>query len=138
MTPKTRKITLKIPKSLKKILQIIESSGFEAFIVGGCVRDSLLGLSPKDWDITTNATPEQVMEIFAPHKRFKIFDIGLKHGTLGIYDRGSRILFEITTYRIDGEYSDFRRPSEIIFTTNLYDDLKRRDFSINALASKLL
>lgn len=139
------KIKLTIPQSLKSVIDAIETSGFEAFIVGGCVRDSLLGLKPKDWDITTNATPAQVREIFKikkiinkTYKRFSIIDIGEKHGTLGIFDNKTRIMFEVTTYRVDGEYNDFRRPASVNFGTSLKQDLSRRDFSINALAAKLL
>lgn len=134
---KKYKMKLRIPRALKDIIEIIESSGFEAFIVGGCVRDSLLGLQPKDWDITTSATPKEIKEIFKGRTQFSIFDVGEKHGTLGLFDRISRLMFEVTTYRIEGVYSDFRRPSSVSFGTSLRQDLERRDFSINALAAKI-
>lgn len=134
----TMKKNLLIPQGLKNIVDIIESNGFEAFIVGGCVRDSLLGLKPKDWDITTNATPTQVRDIFKKHKKFSVIDIGEEHGTLGLFEHKTRMLFEITTYRLDGKYNDFRRPSSISFGHSLKADLSRRDFTINALACKIL
>lgn len=135
---KKQKIILSVPIALPKIIKIIESSGFEAFIVGGCVRDTLLNLTPKDWDITTNATPSEIKEIFKENKQFSIFDIGEKHGTLGLFDKKTRIMFEVTTYRVDGEYENFRRPSSVSFSGDLLSDLKRRDFTINALACKIL
>ncbi|RDU65707.1 hypothetical protein CQA53_05980 [Helicobacter didelphidarum] len=130
-------LSLKIPEILKEILVILEQQKFEAFIIGGCVRDSLLGLEPKDWDITTNATPSQIREIFI-HKDFYIYEIAPQHGTLGLSKIGTHLVFEITTYRIDGKYSDCRRPNEIFFATNLKIDVSRRDFSINALACNLI
>lgn len=127
-------IKINIPLSLKKIINILQNSGFEAFIVGGCVRDCLLGYEPKDWDIATNATPLKVKGIFQNNKDFSIKDFGISFGTLGLYCIDSKINFEITTYRAEGTYSDFRHPCDITFVDNIYEDLKRRDFSINALA----
>ena len=101
----------------------------KAYLVGGCVRDSLLGKEPKDWDICTEALPEQVIEIF---KQEKVILTGLQHGTVTVLLGGMPV--EITTYRIDGEYEDGRHPKEVIFTSNLVEDLKRRDFTINAMA----
>ncbi|MWV63144.1 hypothetical protein DCO58_00415 [Helicobacter saguini] len=131
------KQTIKIPCSLKEIIKIIESNGFQGFIVGGCVRDILIGIQPKDWDIATNALPCQIKEIFKDNKQFNIFDIGEIYGTLGLFDRVYKVMFEITTYRIDDKYNDFRRPSNVKFTTSLKQDLNRRDFTINALAAKI-
>lgn len=111
------------------IIKTLNNHGFEANIVGGCVRDILLSREPSDYDINTNATPEQVLEVFKDHKTFKT---GLKHGTVFlVLDNES---FEITTYRIDGIYIDYRRPETVKFSLNLKDDLNRRDFTINALA----
>ncbi len=135
---KTYVLHMDIPLHAKCILEILEQSGFEGFIVGGCVRDSLLGLKPKDWDITTNATPTQVEHIFKSHKTYSIIPIGLKHGTIGIKPKDSEEIFDVTTYRIDGEYKDSRHPSTINFTNNICEDLSRRDFSINAIACKIV
>ena len=130
---------MQIPNYVIDILKILESHGFEAYIVGGCVRDSLLGLSPKDWDITSNAEPMQTQQIFDLYdKDFEVIPIGLKYGTLGIRDRKTGNLVEITTYRFEGEYKDGRRPECIQFAKTLQEDLSRRDFSINALACRML
>lgn len=118
---------LTIPANAEKILRVLENQGFEAFIVGGCVRDSILGRRPDDWDITTSARPEQVKALFR-----RTVDTGLKHGTVTVLmDKES---YEVTTYRIDGEYEDGRHPKEVAFTASLEEDLKRRDFTINAMA----
>ena len=118
---------LTIPVNAEKILRVLEKQGFEAFIVGGCVRDSILGRRPDDWDITTSARPEQVKALFR-----RTVDTGLKHGTVTVLmDKES---YEVTTYRIDGEYEDGRHPKEVAFTASLEEDLKRRDFTINAMA----
>ncbi len=116
-----------IPEKVEFIIKLLEAAGFEAYAVGGCVRDSLLGRKPKDWDITTNAFPEQVKEIF-----HHTIDTGIEHGTVTVML--NREGFEVTTYRIDGKYEDNRHPSEVLFTRNLADDLLRRDFTINAMA----
>lgn len=132
-------IVMQIPNYVQNILDILEEYGFEAYIVGGCVRDSLLGLKPKDWDITSNATPTQIQHIFnnATNKmHFCIISIGLAYGTLGIIHRNSKKIVEITTYRTDGTYRDGRRPDFIQFATTIKEDLSRRDFTINALACK--
>lgn len=111
------------------IIKTLNDNGFEANIVGGCVRDILLKRVPSDFDINTNATPNQVMEVFKNHK---IYETGRKYGTVSlILDNES---FEITTYRSDGKYSDFRRPETVEFSSALIDDLSRRDFTINAMA----
>ena len=116
-----------IPEDVKVIIQMIEHSGHEAFVVGGCVRDILMGREPDDWDITTSATPDEVKRIFV-----KTVDTGIKHGTVTVIMRGNG--YEVTTYRIDGDYEDGRHPQNVRFTRSLREDLKRRDFTINAIA----
>lgn len=118
---------LRIPASVTMIIDCLNARGFEAYIVGGCVRDSVLRRIPDDWDITTSASPEQVKEIFP-----KTVDTGLQHGTVTVIHQGKG--YEVTTYRVDGEYEDGRHPKEVIFTSSLEEDLKRRDFTINAMA----
>ena len=118
---------IQIPKDAKFILDKLHQAGFEAYVVGGCVRDSLLGDVPHDWDITTNALPLQVKELFG-----RTVDTGLKHGTVTVM-RGNTG-YEVTTYRMDGDYSDGRHPDNVTFVLNLEEDLKRRDFTINAMA----
>lgn len=118
---------MELPESVIKIIQKLEANGFEAYAVGGCVRDALLGLTPDDWDITTSAEPEQVKAIF-----HRTIDTGIKHGTVTVRLGGES--FEVTTYRIDGKYEDGRHPEEVTFTKSLEEDLKRRDFTINAMA----
>ena len=121
------KKTIQIPSGAAEILRVLETGGYEAFVVGGCVRDSLLGRNPNDWDITTSARPEEVKALFR-----RTIDTGLKHGTVTILRHGEA--YEVTTYRIDGEYLDGRHPSDVTFTASLEEDLKRRDFTINAMA----
>lgn len=121
------KMQLTIPTPAEKILQTLDEHGYEAYVVGGCVRDSVLGRDPHDWDITTSASPEQVKEIFD-----RTIDTGIQHGTVTVMiDREG---YEVTTYRIDGEYEDGRHPKEVSFTSSLEEDLKRRDFTMNAMA----
>jgi tRNA nucleotidyltransferase (CCA-adding enzyme) len=122
-------VKLKLPEAARYIINILEANGYEAYAVGGCVRDSLLGKQPKDWDICTSALPEQTMECFKQHH---IIETGLQHGTITLML--SHQPYEITTYRIDGVYSDNRRPDTVAFTGSLKDDLSRRDFTINAMA----
>lgn len=120
-----RKIDL--PKKVSRIIDTLQEHGYEAYAVGGCVRDTILGRIPEDWDITTSATPVQVKELFS-----YTIDTGIEHGTVTVMlDREG---FEVTTYRVDGEYEDNRHPKEVSFTRNLKEDLKRRDFTINAMA----
>lgn len=120
---------INIPQKVHELLNILYSHGFEAYVVGGCVRDSLLSKTPNDWDITTNALPQEIMKIFS---KFSLITTGLKHGTVGIiYEKE---VFEVTTYRIDGKYTDNRHPESVKFTNNISDDLSRRDFTINAIA----
>ena len=120
---------IKLPKNVRFIIEEIYKSGYEAFIVGGCVRDSILGLEPNDYDITTSAAPNEILNIF---KSFKTINNGIKHGTVGVII--DKEIYEITTYRLDGEYENNRRPKNVCFTSNLIEDLKRRDFTINAIA----
>lgn len=120
-------MNIEIPKKAYKILNALENAGYEAYVVGGCVRDSLLGIKPDDWDITTSATPDQVKEVFS-----RTVDTGIKHGTVSVICEGE--LFEVTTYRIDGDYTDGRHPEWVTYTSNLVEDLKRRDFTVNAMA----
>jgi putative nucleotidyltransferase with HDIG domain len=127
----------KIPKSVKIALNKIEESGFEAFVVGGCVRDLLLDKKPNDWDITTNATPKQVLTIFPDGKyenRFGTVMVPEKY----LIDETSKDNIEITTYRIESTYSDKRRPDEIKFAKKLEEDLGRRDFTVNAMALQII
>lgn len=121
------KINIKIPEKVSSILKSLQDNGYEAYVVGGCVRDSLLGVIPSDWDITTSALPGDIKRIFN-----KTVDTGLKHGTVTVLI--NKEPFEVTTYRIDGEYEDNRRPKEVEFTSDIGLDLKRRDFTINAMA----
>ncbi len=122
-----RDLRIELPDRVRTILCTLISHGYEAYVVGGCVRDSLLGRTPGDWDITTSAMPRQVKELFA-----RTVDTGLKHGTVTVLS--GREGFEITTYRIDGAYEDNRHPKEVTFTRSLLEDLRRRDFTINAMA----
>lgn len=118
---------LTLPKEASKLIAVIENAGYEAYAVGGCVRDVLLGRVPTDWDITTSATPEQVKDLFS-----HTVDTGIAHGTVTVLM--NRRGFEVTTYRIDGAYEDCRHPKEVTFTRSLAEDLKRRDFTVNAMA----
>lgn len=117
----------KIPKDALCIIDMIEKAGFEAYIVGGCVRDLLMGREPHDWDITTSAKPEDVKKIFR-----RTYDTGIKHGTVTVILNEEH--YEVTTYRIEGEYKDFRRPTEVSFVEDITLDLSRRDFTMNAIA----
>lgn len=120
---------INLPPKVKYIIDKIYENDYEAYIVGGCVRDSILGLTPNDYDITTNATPDEIKSIF---NEFKCIETGIEHGTVSIVI--DKDIYEITTYRIEGEYKDHRRPKNVDFTSNLEEDLKRRDFTINAMA----
>lgn len=120
-------MNINVPNNVKRIISTLEAAGYEAYAVGGCVRDSILGREPDDWDITTSAKPLEVKKLFK-----KTFDTGIQHGTITVLM--DRVGYEVTTYRIDGEYEDSRHPKEVIFTPNLIEDLKRRDFTINAMA----
>ncbi len=118
---------INLPKNVRIIIEQLNSKGFEAYAVGGCVRDSLLGRTPNDWDITTSATPLEIKSVFR-----RTVDTGIKHGTVTVLL--GKDSYEITTFRIDGEYSDHRRPDGVTFTRELSEDLMRRDFTINAMA----
>ena len=118
---------INLPEEVKMIIGRLMEHGFEAYAVGGCVRDSVLKRTPMDWDITTSAKPMQVKALFG-----HTIDTGIQHGTVTVMI--GRQGFEVTTYRIDGEYEDARHPKEVTFTSNLLEDLKRRDFTINAMA----
>jgi len=121
------KFRIKLPENVDKIITTLQEHGYEAYAVGGCVRDSILGRVPGDWDITTSAMPEETKALFA-----KTFDTGIEHGTITVLLDGEG--YEVTTYRIDGEYEDGRHPKEVTFTRSLEEDLLRRDFTINAMA----
>lgn len=118
---------IEIPDGVERIIQKLNHHGYEAFAVGGCIRDTLLGREPKDWDITTSASPWQVKELFG-----RTIDTGIQHGTVTVMD--GRTGYEVTTYRVDGEYEDGRHPKSVKFTSSLKEDLKRRDFTVNAMA----
>lgn len=120
-------LSIRLPEAVKYIIQTIEDAGFEAYAVGGCIRDSILNREPNDWDITTSATPDEVKKLFR-----HTVDTGLQHGTVTVLIK--KECYEVTTYRIDGEYEDGRHPKEVNFTSQLSEDLKRRDFTINAMA----
>lgn len=117
------------PTAVRIVIGKLREAGYEAYMVGGCVRDALLGREPNDWDVTTSAEPEQVLQVF---EAFRTIPTGLKHGTITILCDGLAI--EVTTYRTDGSYSDGRHPDHVSFTKSLAEDLARRDFTINAMA----
>ena len=119
--------TILLPEKVSRILSVLSGAGYEAYAVGGCVRDAILGREPEDWDITTNARPEEVKGLFR-----RTVDTGIAHGTVTVMLGSDG--FEVTTYRQDGDYSDHRHPDAVVFTASLEEDLKRRDFTINAMA----
>ena len=120
-------LTIQLPEKVSRIISVLSGAGFEAYAVGGCVRDAILGRVPGDWDITTNALPQDVKALFR-----RTVDTGIAHGTVTVML--GKEGFEVTTYRQDGDYSDHRHPDGVVFTTSLAEDLKRRDFTINAMA----
>src|SRR5436190_403347 len=121
-----------IPPEVSRVTNTLEKAGFEAYIVGGCVRDLLLGRKPKDWDVTTNATPEHIQKLFEETYYTNEFGtVGVVNATVS--DESLKVV-EVTPYRLEGRYSDSRRPDEVVFSQKLEDDLKRRDFTVNALA----
>ena len=122
-----KKLSIHLPEKADRIITRLQEHGYEAYAVGGCVRDSMLEREPGDWDITTSATPEETKELFG-----RTFDTGIEHGTVTVLLEGEG--FEVTTYRIDGKYEDGRHPKEVTFTRSLKEDLKRRDFTVNAMA----
>lgn len=120
---------IQIPEYARIAMKTLNDNGFEAFVVGGCVRDSIMGKTANDWDMTTSATPEEALEVF---KDFRTIPTGIKHGTITVLIDKQPL--EITTFRIDGEYTDNRRPDSVSFTRNIENDLSRRDFTVNAMA----
>ena len=122
-------MTMDMPKNVDTAINLLQSAGFEAYALGGCVSDSLLGKTPNDWDITTSAKPENMKSVFAD---FHCIDTGIKHGTVTVVIDGEPL--EITTFRLDGEYEDNRHPKSVTFTADLGADLGRRDFTVNAMA----
>lgn len=120
---------ISVPSYVTEVLEQLTHYGYRAYVVGGCVRDSLLGREPADWDVCTSATPEEMLMVF---RRFRVFKTGLKHGTLTVRSRGHSV--EVTTFRTDGAYTDNRHPDAVSFVTRVEDDLARRDFTINAMA----
>lgn len=128
-----RQITIQMPKNAEQIIKTLTENGYEAYIVGGCVRDAVLGKEPEDWDITTSAKPEQVKALFR-----RTVDTGIQHGTVTVVmknvNTGRLENYEVTTYRVDGKYEDHRRPKTVAFTASLMEDMKRRDFTMNAMA----
>lgn len=122
---------INVPSIVNSIIETLYIKGYEAFIVGGCVRDSLLKTEPNDWDMCSSAKPNEIIEVFK--EDYKIIETGLKHGTVTLIDKDNNP-YEITTYRIDGEYENNRKPKEVEFTSSLKEDLSRRDFTINAMA----
>ena len=125
----TEKVGYTLPDPLKRVLKRIEEHGFEAYVVGGAVRDILLSKTPDDFDVTTSATPEELLEIFGESNWHPT---GIRHGTVTIIEDGFPV--EITTFRVDGDYTDSRHPDEVRFTRSLKEDVMRRDFTINAMA----
>ena len=120
-------ITIRVPEGAGQVLRTLHGAGFEAYVVGGCVRDSILMHTPQDWDITTSAKPNEVKALFR-----RTVDTGIRHGTVTVLIGNEG--FEVTTYRIDGAYEDGRHPKSVTFTASLDEDLKRRDFTVNAMA----
>jgi len=120
-------LDIKIPDSVLHILDVLMKNGHQAYVVGGCIRDCIIGVKPGDWDIATDALPQVVKQLFP-----KTVDTGIKHGTVTVIHGGTG--YEVTTYRIDGEYHDFRKPESVSFTTSITADLSRRDFTVNAMA----
>lgn len=119
----------KLPYGAKFVLDRLHDQGFQAYVVGGCVRDTLLGKQPKDWDVCTNALPQEMQRVFAD---CHVVETGLQHGTLTVMINHEP--YEVTTFRVDGEYTDHRHPDEVIFVADVKDDLSRRDFTVNAMA----
>lgn len=120
---------INIPSEVMTVLEMLNKNGYKAYVVGGCVRDSLLGKTPHDWDVTTDAAPEEIKKVFSS---FRTVDTGIKHGTVLIMS--GNVPVETTSFRIDGIYSDNRHPDKVTFSKNIKDDLARRDFTVNAMA----
>ena len=124
-------MTVKYPKNVKKIAEIFAENNFKAYAVGGCMRDVIMGRVPNDWDMTTSCSPEKMLEIFE-NAGIRTIPTGLKHGTVSLLIDGE--IYECTTFRIDGSYTDSRHPDSVTFTDDLVEDLRRRDFTVNAMA----
>ncbi len=122
-------VKIELPDYISKIMNMLQAKGYEAYIIGGCVRDFIMGREPSDFDMATNATPDEMLSVF---EEFKVIKTGIKHGTLTVFYEKDSV--EITTYRIDGEYFDSRHPDGVSFTRSLREDADRRDFTINAIA----
>ena len=118
-----------LPDNISFVLSRLEEAGYEAYLVGGCVRDPLIGRDVSDYDVTTSALPSEVEEVFAD---LRVIETGIKHGTVTVLSDGEPV--EITTFRTDGEYTDSRHPESVTFTRNIEDDLARRDFTVNSIA----
>ena len=118
-----------LPVAVSDLIARLNAAGFKAYAVGGCVRDSLLGLVPHDWDLCTDALPDQMKQVFSGER---IIETGLKHGTLTVVR--DHVPYEITTFRVDGAYTDHRHPDFVAFVPDLREDLSRRDFTVNAMA----
>lgn len=125
------KFDIKLPEDVLEIMSVIKKYGFISYVVGGCVRDSIIGRSVHDWDICT-PVPVSELAVMFEEKCYKVIPTGLKHGTITVHLNGNN--YEITTFRRDGEYSDGRHPDIVEFTSDLNEDLSRRDFTINAMA----
>ena len=123
------KVKIELPINVKKAIALLEEAGFECLIVGGCVRDALMGIEPHDYDLTTSATPDEMLSVFSG---YRVIPTGIKHGTLTVLIGDEPL--EITTFRTDGEYRDNRRPESVSFSRDIADDLSRRDFTVNAMA----
>ena len=128
-------MSVKYPENVIKIAKILAASGHKAYAVGGCMRDSLMGRTPYDWDMTTDASPDRMLEIFN-RAGMRTIPTGLKHGTVTVLIDGKG--YECTTFRIDGSYTDSRHPDSVTFTSDVRDDLRRRDFTVNAMAGDVL
>ena len=126
-----KQAALEIPAYVRETLTALETAGHQAYCVGGCVRDSLLGRMPEDWDVTTSALPEETMKVFGN----RAIPTGLKHGTVTVCCQEGKV--ETTTFRRDGAYADHRHPEQVTFTPDLTEDLARRDFTVNAMATDL-
>ena len=124
-----RNFVMELPACVQCALEVLDSAGHKGWLVGGCVRDAVMGVVPHDYDITTSALPQQTIAAF---KDYRVIETGLKHGTVTVIIDGEQL--EITTFRVEGEYLDNRHPSSVSFTSRIEDDLGRRDFTINAMA----
>lgn len=122
-------MTIQIPSHARQLLELLHSCGHEAYVVGGCVRDALLGREPKDWDMCTSATPEEMLRCFEGER---VLLTGLKHGTVTVLMEHEP--YEVTTFRVDGSYTDNRHPDSVTFVRDVRMDLARRDFTVNAMA----